>query len=398
MRLTSRTQDLIQGPFGTLARLAREYQGHLPLLDFSQGSPDYPPPPAVIEHVIQAAASPDGARYTPRPGLERLRELMADDLSQAYEAAVGPEQVLITAGGNQAFCVAISALAGPGDEVILAVPFYFNHEMWLRVDGISPVFLPTAPPFIPDAAAAEALISERTRAIVLVTPGNPTGATIPPPVIHEFADLARRRDIMLVLDETYRVFRPDEGPAHRLFARPDWGEAVVSLFSFSKEFAIPGYRLGAAVGHRDLIVEMMKLFECMTICAPRLSQEAAIAALTSAREWRRERALELRQRQTRLERVFADRPGGFELCSAGAFYAWVRHPAAGEATDEVVRRLVLEHGLLVLPGTIFTAADEGYIRFSYGNVSNGDIDELGRRLREFAPASARAAWTSSSAI
>jgi len=384
MRLIPRTLDQIQSPIDSADALKRQYQGHRPLLDLSQGEPNYPTAPVIANHIAKVACDPDGGRYTPRPGLDKLRKLVADEISQAYGGIVTPDQVLITAGCNQAFCLAVSALADCGDEVVLPVPYYFNHNMWLRLDRISPVYLYSAPSFIPDPDAAEALITEKTKAIVLVTPGNPTGLTIPPSVLHAFAEFAKKHDIMLILDETYRVFRAVDEPPHRLFERRFWEDSLVSLHSFSKEFAIPGHRVGAAIGHPDLIVEMGKLFDCIAICAPRLGQEAAIAALTSAKDWRHDRVLEMRERQARFESVLANRPGGFELCTAGAFYGWVRHPVVGEASDQVVRRLLLELGILVLPGTVFTPVDDRYLRFSFAHLSISEIDELGVRLSEFA--------------
>jgi aspartate/methionine/tyrosine aminotransferase len=383
MRLISRTLNQLQSPIGSAARLLREYTGNRPLLDLSQGTPNYATAPVIANRIAEVALDPDGGKYTARPGLETLRDLLSQEISQAYAGRIQSDQILITAGCNQAFCVAISALAGYGDEVILPVPYYFNHDMWLRLEGVHPVYLKSGSHFIPDPRVAATLVSPKTRAIVLVTPGNPTGVTIPPPVIHAFADLARRNGIMLILDETYRVFRTSEDPAHDLFAQTQWDETVVSLHSFSKEFAIPGHRVGAAIGHPDLIVEMMKLFDCMAICAPRLGQEAAIEALRSAKEWRRDRVLEIRAKQARFEAALTSMPGGFELCAAGAFYGWVRHPWT-ETADQAVRRLALDSGILVLPGTIFSPTDDRCLRFSFGNLSNSEIDAVGVRLHESA--------------
>lgn len=384
MRLIRRTLEQIPSPIGSAYLLLRQYRGTRPLLDLSQGAPNYPTAPFIANHIAKVAREPDGGKYTVRPGLDKLRELVADEVSCAYGGSVKPEQVLITAGCNQAFCFAVSALADLGDEVILPVPYYFNHDMWLRLDRISPVYLHTAPTFVPDPNAAEALITNKTRAIVLVSPSNPTGVTIPPSTIHAFADLAKKHSVILVLDETYRVFRTVDESPHGLFDKELWDDHVVSLHSFSKEFAIPGHRVGAAIGHPDLIVEMMKLADCVSICAPRLGQEAVIAGLTGAKDWRRDRALELREKQAQFESVLTSEPGGFELVTAGAFFGWVRHSVSNETTEEVVRRLLFEHGIFVLPGTIFSKADDRYLRFGFGQLSSNEIDELGMRLREFA--------------
>lgn len=383
MRLIARTLQIAESPIGTAHALLKGYQGLRPILDLSQGTPNYAPATAISNHVAAVAHASDGGDYTARPGLDKLRRLVAAEVSEDYRGDVRADQVLITGGCNQAFCCAISALADSGDEVILAAPFYFNHDMWMRLDHITPVYLQPGPGFIPDPEAADRLVTNRTRAIVLVTPGNPTGITIPPEIIHRFATMAAEHKIVLILDETYRVFRAVDEPPHRLFSRPSWEESVVSLHSFSKEFAIPGYRTGAAIAHPSLIVEMTKPFECMAICAPRLGQEAVIAGLTFAKDWRRDRVEEIRARQRRFEAVLETRPGGFELCASGAFYGWVKYPALGLSANEVVRKLAIDHGVLALSGNIFTPSDSQYLRFSFGNVSVTEIDELGERLRAF---------------
>ncbi len=380
MRLTARTLEQIQSPIASVRNLLRLYKGHSPVLDLSQGMPCYATAPVIAHRIAEVACAPDGAMYTERPGLESLRRLVAEEISQAYAGAARPDHILITAGCNQAFCVAISALAENGDEVIISVPYYFNHDMWLRLEGMCPVYLCSAPSFVPDPAIAETLISNRTRAIVLVSPGNPTGVTIPPSVIQAFADLARANNIVLMIDETYRVFRASDEPPHELFSSPNWEDYFVSLHSFSKEFAIPGHRVGAAVGHPDLILEMMKLFDCIAICAPRLGQVAAIEGLASAKDWRRARALDIRKKQAQFESVFSCRPGGFEVCSAGAFFGWVRYPDIGLSSDQMVIKLLLEYGILVLPGTVFSPTDDRYLRFSFGNATEEELDELGVRL------------------
>ncbi len=383
MKFISRTLNQIKSPIDAAYIIREQYKGQLPLLDLTQGVTNYPTAPIIADHVAKIACEPDGGKYTNRPGLEKLRKLVADEISQAYSGIVISDQVLITAGCNQAFCLTVSSLADSGDEIIIPVPYYFNHNMWLQLDRIKPIYLPTAPVFIPDAKKAEELITNKTRAIILITPGNPTGITIPPKVIREFADIAKRHNIMLILDETYRIFRTSEDPAHNLFSIPNWEDSIVSLHSFSKEFAIPGYRVGAVIAHQDLISEMMKLFDCMAICAPRLGQEAVIAGLTYAKGWRKEKAREIYEKQIHLEVLFKDKPGGFELCSSGAFYGWIKHPANNESTDSIVRRLLFTHGILCLPGTIFTPNDDGYLRFSFANLSLAEIDDLICRLKDY---------------
>ena len=381
MRLSPRTVDEIDSPMGAAYALLNDRCGERDLLDLAQAAPGYPPAPEVVEHIAVVARQPNSGAYLPSPGLPRLREAFAADLSAAYRARIGADQMVITAGCNQAFCLVAQALAEPGDEVILTLPYYFNHDMWLRMNGMVPHYLEPGADLVPQPSAAEALMTSRTRAIVLVSPNNPAGVTIPPEVLRGFAELARRRDIALIVDETYRTFRDTSEPAHDLFADPEWARTLVSLHSFSKDLAIPGYRVGAVVASAELNREVMKLLDCVAICPPRIGQEAAWAGLAKAGRWRRERAAEIVGKRHLLDAVMADRPGGFEVVTRGGFFAWVRHPFAGLATDVVVRELVTRYDALVLSGTAFLPDDRQVFRVSVGNADVAALHDFAGRLR-----------------
>jgi aspartate/methionine/tyrosine aminotransferase len=312
-----------------------------------------------------------------------LLDAFSHDLAHCYQAGFEHEQILPTGGCNQAFCVVASTIAQPGDEIIVPVPYYFNHDMWLKLDGIVPRYLEPADPWstlVPDPDQASTLINERTRAILLVTPGNPTGVTIPPDVIEAFADLAAANNIALIVDETYRNFRTTDEAPHDLFQRPDWPDTVISLHSFSKDLAIPGYRVGAIVSSPEVKVEVLKLLDCVQICAPRIGQEAAAVGLRFAREWRSDKAARINRALDHFRQVMADEPGGFRLATSGAYFGWVQHPFHQHSTDDVIRDLVLDHGVLGIPGTAFTPTDDRWIRFSYANLSSAQLDEFSLRL------------------
>jgi aspartate/methionine/tyrosine aminotransferase len=235
---------------------------------------------------------------------------------------------------------------------------------------------------VPTADAAAALIGPRTRAILLVTPGNPSGVTIDPAGIARFADVAARHDIALILDETYRSFRDTDEPAHGLFADPHWSRTLVSLHSCAKDLAIPGYRVGAVVAAPQLNRQVLKLLDCVAICAPRIGQEAAWAGLTMAARWRRERAREIAAKRRWFADAMAGRPGGFELLSAGGFFGWIRHPFAGRSTEDVVRELAVDFDTLVIAGTAFLPDDRGTLRLSFGNVDHAGLTDVAQRLAE----------------
>ncbi len=382
MQLRSRTLSVPTSPIAEAHRWVSERSGGPPLLDLSQAAPGYPTAPVIAQRIAEVAAEGDGGRYAPPPGLPVLLDAFSDELKRSYGAEIGGERILPTGGCNQAFCTAVSTVAEPGSEVILPVPYYFNHDMWLKLDGIVPRYLHHL-----DVDAAEQLVNERTRALVLVTPGNPTGVTVEPEVIQDLHDLCRRHDIALILDETYRNFRTVSDPPHTLFDDPNWGDTVISLHSFSKDLAIPGYRVGAIVSSEALKVEVLKFVDCVQICAPRIGQEAAAVGLNQARGWRQEQVDRINVALTHFIEAMRPQPGGFQLASAGAYFGWVRHPFTAEGsgdktltTDEVIRRLVLEHGIVAIPGSAFTPTDDGWIRFSYANLEPNQIDDFATRL------------------
>lgn len=380
MRAKPSVTDQIDSPISTTYALLSRRTSTRPLLDLSQAAPGYPPAPEVADRVAAVAHEADGGRYVGTNGLPALREAFAAELSTAYRGRVEPADVLVTAGCNQAFCLTVSALAGPGDQVIMPLPFYFNHDMWLRMHDIEPVYLEPGPDLVPTVDAAAALVTDRTRAIVLVTPGNPSGVTLPPDTIAAFADLAARHDVPLLVDETYRTFRGTDEPAHPLFADPAWRDTVVSLHSFAKDLAIPGYRVGALVAAPSFVRQVAKLLDCVAICAPRIGQEAALAGLAHAGEWRRARAAEVAARLAAFRAAMADRPGGFELVTCGAYFGWVRHPFPDRSTGDVVRDLLLRHDALTIPGTAFLPDDRRMLRVSVGNATPAESTEFAARL------------------
>ena len=344
--------------------------------------PAYPPADALTDHLAGAVRQPEMARYTPIVGREDLRSALADELSETYGGRVTPDQVAITAGCNQAFCLALMALAGSGDEVVLAAPSYFNYQMWLEMLGVSPVYLPFRPERggVPDPADAAARITPRTRAIVLVTPNNPTGAIYPPEVIEGFHRLAREAELALVLDETYRDFLPGDGPPHGLFACPDWDETLVHLYSFSKVYSLTGYRVGALVAGGGLLAEVAKAADCVAICAPAIAQEAALYGLRNLAEFRAEKRRLVLQRVSQFRAVFERQDLAYELICAGAFFAYMRHPFAGTSAVDVAHRLIQEENVLCLPGSAFGPDQDDYLRFALANIDGDAMAALGDRL------------------
>ncbi len=362
----------------------RSFPEEKPLLDLAQAVPSYLPAEALRRRVAEAANEPETSLYSDILGAAALRARFARHLSGEYAARVEAGNVAITSGCNQAYCVAVCALAGPGDEVILPVPYYFNHDMWLRMQGIVPVYLPFDPRH-PGRLRLDALreaLTPRTRALVLVSPANPTGAEYPSADIEAAHEMLRGRGASLVIDETYKDFRAGSGPPHMLMASGAHQDAgLVQLFSFSKAYSMAGYRVGAIACNAGLLAEIEKLLDCVAICPARISQAAALFALEHLNEWREAKSRLMRERVGLLREHFARSNLGYQLVSCGAYFAYVRHPFGGTASLEVARRLADRQNILCLPGSFFGPGQDDYLRFAFANVESDCFEALIDRLR-----------------
>ena len=373
-------------PIGETKRwvLGRIFPTDRPLVDLSQAVPGYPPALELRRHLGELLLDPTMHGYTPILGLPALRENYAAHLSHFYGAPITPGEVGITSGCNQAFCLALMSLAKAGDQVILPRPHHFNHDMWLRMQGIEPVSLDfrSGSGAIPAAQDAARLIGPKTRAIVLISPNNPTGAVYPPETIHAFYELARQRGIALILDETYKDFLPEGERPHDLFNDPDWRGTLVHLYSFSKVFALTGYRVGGITAGAGLMAEIEKAMDCVSICPPRLGQEAALYGLKNLLPWARKNTEGLKARADLLGSGL-QRSNRWRLVSIGAYFAYVEHPFVGQRSTEVCKRLADEENLLTIPGDMFGAGQERFVRLAFANVSDDRIPLVLERLERF---------------
>ncbi|MDH5409831.1 MAG: aminotransferase [Alphaproteobacteria bacterium] len=353
-----------------------------PLLNMAQAVPSYPPSMALQDHLAAVVRQSDMSLYTDIMGVPALRAALADHMGEIYGADLDSRDFGITAGCNQAFCVAMNALAGPGDEVILPAPWYFNHQMWLQMQGVTPVPLhcSEASGAMPDPTDAAALIGPRTRAIVLVTPNNPTGAIYPPELIDSFYELAREHGIALVLDETYKDFMPAGAPPHGLFARPDWRDVFVQLYSFSKAYSLTGYRVGSVAGGPAIMGSIEKVMDCIAICAPRIGQEAALYGLGNLAGWRAEKRDLMANRTEALRAAFRASNSGYQLVSSGAYFAWVRHSFSDMDSSSVARMLATDYNLLCLPGGMFGPNQENFLRLAFANLEAEKMNDVVARL------------------
>lgn len=345
-----------------------------------------------IRQAIADAAlnDPEAHLYCAVLGRDPLRKAIADTWSRLYGGQINASNVGVTAGCNQAFCAAMLSLAGPGDEVILPTPWYFNHKMWLDMSGVKAVPLATNQDCLPDVETAASLITDRTRAIALVSPNNPTGVEYPPELLRDLLALAADKGIALIVDETYRDYHTADGAPHDLFAQPNWAENFIHLYSFSKIMRLTGHRTGAVIASEARIAEIEKFLDTVTICPSQMGQIGALKGLETLGETQATEKAVFDGRRAALQAEFAKGVGDWRLIGSGAYFAYVEHPFDASSHD-ICQRLVADQSILILPGVFFgpTRAEGGdgfaekTCRIAFANVDEPGIAEMAERLRSF---------------
>ncbi len=379
----ARVRSVGAPPIPAARAWAARYTGQAgPAIDVSQAVPGYPAHPDLLARLATAATT---TGYGDITGDAPLRQALAADIAQFYAADIHAPDIAITAGCNLAFTMAMTTLADPGDEVLLPAPWYFNHHMALTMLGIATTPLPCHPEagFVPTVQDAAARITPRTRAIVLVTPNNPTGAIYPPETIAAFADLCRAHNLFLVIDETYRDFLP--ATPHSLFSRPDWRDFVLHLYSFSKAYCIPGHRLGAIAAGPAVHTELAKVLDTMQICPPRTAQAPIAWAIDALRPWRDSNRTLMTTRADAFRTATAQLQG-WRLDAIGTYFAYLRLPPSAPDAMAAAEHLAAHQGLMTLPGPFFGPGQHRHLRLAFANAELPAIATIPERL-------AAAGWT-----
>jgi aspartate/methionine/tyrosine aminotransferase len=385
--MTSRTQSTFSPPVMEAQRwVADKTFSDCQLINVSQAAPVEPPPAALIDHMAKIIYDEDTHLYGPVLGLPALRSELAGQWSKSYEGEIHSNHVGITSGCNQAFSAAVAMLCGQDDEIILPTPFYFNHKMWLDMAGVRTITLACRGDMIPDPEEAAQLITEKTRAIVLVTPNNPCGVEYPADIVMKFYELAKERQIALIIDETYRDFHSQTGAPHNLFHKKCWDDTLIQLYSFSKAYRLTGHRVGSVIASETRIAEIEKFLDTVSICPNQLGQKAALWGLQNLGEWLANERLEILTRRSLIEENFPRLAAkGWKLLGLGAYFAYLKHPF-DISSDTLARHLLDAASVLTLPGTMFVKdtdqSGEGQLRIAFANIDAHRINLLFDRLEK----------------
>ena len=362
-----------------VGELIRQHPGTISL---GQGVVHYGPPPQAVEAMQKFFADPQNHKYKPVQGIPELLELIETKLRQENGITLnGENAALVTAGGNMAFMNALLAVADVGDEIILQLPYYFNHEMAITMAGCKAVCVPTDAQYQPDPQAIAAAITPRTRAVITISPNNPTGAVYREQTLREINALCKRAGVYHIHDEAYEYFvyggRSHFSPA----SIPGSAAHTISLYSLSKAYGFASWRIGFMVIPAHLLTAVKKIQDTILICPPVICQHAAVGAmragsefvcskvdgLTEVRELVRDELLKLNDRLVTPQ-------------AEGAFYFLPR--VQSKLTPmEIVERLVKEFGVAVIPGSTFGIQD-CTIRVAYGALNKETVAEgMGRLVR-----------------
>jgi aspartate/methionine/tyrosine aminotransferase len=378
MRQTLRMQAVQTPVIPAVAALIRQHPGAISL---GQGVVHYGPPPEALGQIAAFLASPENHKYQAVQGIPQLVEALASKLRTENGITVGSQSaVVVTAGANMGFVNAVLAVTDLGDEVILQTPYYFNHEMAITMAGCRPVPVPTDEHYglLPDAIRKA--ITPRTRAVVTISPNNPSGAVYSESSLREVNALCREHGLYHITDEAYEYFTYGEATHFSPGSIAGSEDYTISLFSLSKAYGFASWRVGYMVVPRHLFEAVEKIQDTLLICAPVVSQYAALGALQAGREYCLSRLASIADvRQRALEEL--SHIGDF--CSVpaaeGAFYLLLRLDTSWQPMD-LVKRLISDFGVAVIPGSTFGLSEGCYLRVSYGSLTMDTVTEGVRRL------------------
>jgi len=379
--ISEREEELPISTIGELIKITEENEG---IVSLGPGEPDFDSPSNIIDFARKKLRE-GFTHYSPPGGRSELREEIVKKLKRENKIDVTPEEVIVTTGSTEAIMLALMCAIDPGEGVLIPDPGFLAYKPMVEVLNGLPL---SVPHYEKDGfqfnieEASKAIIPEKTNVMIINTPSNPTGVVFRRKTLEEIADFVCEHDLLVISDEAYEKF-VYEGEKHISFASLNgMGERTLTLHSFSKTYAMPGFRVGYAAGPEKFIGAMKKLHIYTTICAPTISQEAALEALRGPQDSVKKMLKEYERRRNyilnrlkNMRRVSCVRP-------MGAFYVFPNIKEFGMGSLEFSKRLLKEGKVAVVPGCEFGKFGEGYIRCSYA-TSYEKIETAMDRLESF---------------
>ena len=348
------------------------------IISLGVGEPDFSTPWHVREAAVYSLER-GRTKYTPNAGEYELREAIAEYLHQSFGIKYEPkEQVIVTVGGSEAIDLALRALISPGDEILIPEPCYISYSPITFIGGGIPVGVETSAKnqFKLTAESLKAKITPRSKVLILCYPNNPTGAIMTYEDWLPITKVVEEHDLIVISDEIYAELTYN-GKHVSFASMPGMIDRTILVSGFSKAFAMTGWRMGYACGHPDLISAMLKIHQYTVMCAPTMSQAAALEALRNGLPEKDRMVESYNQRRRLIVKGF--REIGLECHEPeGAFYAFPSIAASGMSSEQFAQRLLLEAKVAAVPGYVFGLGGEGFIRCSYATSVNQLIEALER--------------------
>ncbi len=376
--LSSRMQAVQSPLISIVGELIRSNPGTISL---GQGVVYYPPPPEAIAFLSKFLEEPENQKYKPVQGIAPLLSAIEAKLKAENGIEInGQNCIVVTAGSNMGFMNAILAITSPGDEIIIQTPYYFNHEMAITIASCRPVLVATDENYQLRPEAIAQAITEKTRAVVTISPNNPTGAVYSQEALREVNQICQDRGIYHISDEAYEYFTYNGVKHVSPGALPQSSEYTISLYSLSKAYGFASWRIGYMVIPEHLLSEVMKIQDTILICPPVISQYAALGALQAGVGYCKEKISAIASVRQLVLDALKRLEGLCTIAPAdGAFYFLLKVHTKLDAF-ELVERLLREHRVAVMPGTTFGIDDGCYLRVAYGALQKETVAEGIERL------------------
>lgn len=380
MKISKRAQSVPSSGIRKMFEIAKDYDN---VINLCIGEPGFKTPQNIVD-AGKATLDKGYIRYTSTKGIDELREVIGLKLKKDNNIVADPvTEILITPGAGESLAISLLALIDPGDEIILPNPHWPNYLGHIAIAGGQPVLVDTfeSDNFSIKAEAIEEAISDKTKVILLNSPSNPTGAIIGKEELIKIGRLAKKHDIMIVSDEPYEKLIYDGLSNFSLASLEEFKDHVITVNSFSKTYAMTGWRIGYAQGPARIIKAMTKLQENLSTCVNYISQNAAVEAMSGPQEAITEMAEEYRKRRDLLVNGLNELQGVSCIMPQGTFFAFANIKGLNMSSEEVAETLVKEVQVVTTPGNAFGSAGEGYLRFSFASSEEDIIEALARLKR-----------------
>ena len=377
----SQRADMV--PWSGVRKMFNYAQKYSNVINLSLGEPDFDTPQHIIKAAIEAMKK-GYTHYTPNAGLIEFREAVAEKLRKENGIDVDPEtEVIATVGAMGALSLAMLTIVNPGDEVLIPNPGFASYEAQVILAEGKPVSysLNEDKGFDINAEEVAGLITNKTRAILVNTPSNPTGSVLSEKSLKKIAEIAIENDLLVISDEAYEAITYDDFRHVSIASLPDMKDRTISIFSFSKTYAMTGWRIGFAAANEEIIRQMTKLQEHLAAHPSSISQMAAIAALRGPKDHIKKMVKEYSERRELIMEKLAEIPEIKCFRPQGAFYVFPNIKAFKMSSEEFAMHILEKARVIIVPGTAFGNNGEGYVRISYA-ASKEEISRAMTRMKQ----------------